>query len=976
MVGGDERPAVLAAKTRVPDCVAVARQRLDTVLSGLWDRRLGLVVAPAGSGKTTLLAQFAQATAGPVGWYRAEAGDESEAALVAHLERALAGALPAGGAAARPWRTVVDVARSLEACEQRVLLVIDDLHVLAGTDAEAAFERLLDYLPPAAAMLVATRQQPGVNLSRLRVSGHLLELGPDDLRFRSWEVEALFRDVYAAPLPPGELADLARRTEGWAAGLRLFHLATSGKPAAERRRILTSLGSRSRLVREYLARNVLDELPDDLRSFLIGTCVLGRLRGPVCDELLGRRGSEAVLADLERRQIFTTAVDDSCYRYHEVLRSHLDTALFEERGEAAARALYRRGAHLLEADGALSEALYAYCRAEDWAAAARLLGRDGEHLVDDPGAWVEALPASLVAGEAWLLVAQARRHLALGQWQPALDAYRRADDTSGSAGARDACRREGRLAAAWFDPAAVPSPGWAGVVLAATRRDPRMAWARALELPGPTGQLAAGLAALLYGQPRPARDHLLRAAEDLDASAAVAAGARVGAAVALLFMPGHGDPREAEAAAVDAERHGIPWLAAVARAALALTERPGGIDEAVATRAACEQRGDDWGAGLAGVMEALGQLAGGGAPVARLEDAADRFHRLGASVLEAWCRSLLAVALMRAGSSRAHRAGLDAEALARSTGARGAQAIAHVLLGALGGERASEHASLGAALADECGLAATGLVLRPPRDQVPVAGDPPPVELRCFGGFRVTLRGRPVDLGGVRPRARAVLRLLAMSAGRSVHREHLLDAFWPDVDPGAAAHQLQVAVSTLRQVLRSDDDQGPATHLVRDGDAYRLDLPPGAEVDVAAFERAVETARAALRAGDRDGAAAGFRAALGWYRGDLLPEDGPAEWAVKRREELRVAAVDAAQGLSESELERGRPSAAAGAAERGLQIDRYRDGLWRMLVAAHDAAGDRAAATRARKSYDQALAELGLAPEPLPVTSSGRTPAR
>ncbi|MGH9179618.1 MAG: hypothetical protein ACRD0N_13815, partial [Acidimicrobiales bacterium] len=419
MVGGNQRSAVLAAKTRVPECVAVPRQRLDTVLASLWGRRLGLVVAPAGSGKTTLLAQFARATSGPVGWYRAEAGDAGEAALAAHLERALAGAVPAP--AARPWSSVGDVARGLESCDQPVLLVIDDLYVLAGTEAEAALERLLDYLPPSAAVLVATRHQPRLNLSRLRVSGHLLELGPDDLRFRSWEVEALFRDLYAAPLPPGELADLARRTEGWAAGLQLFHLATSGKSPAERRRVLSSLGSRSRLVREYLARNVLGELPDDLRSFLIGTCVLGRLRGPLCDELLGRRGSEAVLADLERRQIFTSAVDDSAYRYHEVLRSHLDTALFEERGEAAAKALYQRGAGLLEADGALSEALYAYCRAEDWAAAARLLGRDGAHLADDPGAWVEALPGSLVAGEPWLLVAQARRHLALGQWQQALD---------------------------------------------------------------------------------------------------------------------------------------------------------------------------------------------------------------------------------------------------------------------------------------------------------------------------------------------------------------------------------------------------------------------------------------------------------------------------------------------------------------------------------------------------------------------------
>ena len=73
--------------------------------------------------------------------------------------------------------------------------------------------------------------RPGINLSRLRVADELLEVGTDDLRFRAWEVEQLFRDVYHDPVPPADLAVLARRTEGWAAGLQLFHLATRGRSA-------------------------------------------------------------------------------------------------------------------------------------------------------------------------------------------------------------------------------------------------------------------------------------------------------------------------------------------------------------------------------------------------------------------------------------------------------------------------------------------------------------------------------------------------------------------------------------------------------------------------------------------------------------------------------------------------------------------------------------------------------------------------
>ena len=958
--GANQRSTVLAAKTRVPDCVALPRQRLASMLAGVWDRRLGLVVAPAGSGKTTLLTQFARSSSGHVGWYRAEACDGSEAVLAAHLERALGGPAASSGPA---WTTVRQVAQGLEACDQQVLVVVDDLHVLAGTEAEAAFERLLGYLPPATAVLAASRQLPNFNLSRLRVSGHLVELGPDDLRFRAWEVEALFRDLYATPLPPGELADLARRTEGWAAGLQLFHLATNGKSSVERRRVLTSLGSRSRLVREYLARNVLGELPGELRSFLIDTCVLGRLRGPVCDELLGRPGSEAVLAELQRRQIFTTAVDDTSYRYHEVLRSHLEAALIEERGEPAAQAAYQRGARLLEADGALSEALHAYCRGQDWEAAARLLGRDGEHLVDDPGAWVEALPASLVSSDPWLLLALARRYLALGHWQQALDAYQRADAISGSAAAAEVCRRERRLVAPWFDPAAAAPPGWVGLALAAARRDPRAAWAKALGLPGVAGPLVAGLAALLYGHPGEARRLLLGAADDPDASPAVAAGARVAAGAALLLLPADGCPDEAEEAALAAEGGGLPWLASMARASLALTSSATGMDEAGATRLACERTGDDWGAGLAGFLQSVGELRRGDAPVAALEDAANRFRKVGSGVLEAWSRAVRAIALMRVGAPEARQAALDAEALARSTGVRGAQAIAHAVLGALGGERATEHATLGRALGEECGLSLDDLVrgggsmARPPG-----AGTTPSVELCCFGGFRVAIHGRPVDLAGVRPRARAILRLLAVSAGRSVHRESLLEAFWPGVDPNAAAHQLQGAISTVRQALKPDIDGVSRALVVRDGDAYRLALPDDADVDVAAFEQAAAEGRAARCEGEPSEAVAAFESALGRYQGDLLPEDGPAEWVVKTREQLRTAAADVAQSLAELELQAGEVVAAVSAAERGLQIDRYRDGLWRLLVAAHQAADDRVAASRARQGYDATLAELGLPP--------------
>ncbi|MGH2769128.1 MAG: AAA family ATPase, partial [Actinomycetota bacterium] len=393
---------VVPGKVRVPNVHGIGRPRLhDLLLDHFRDHQLALVIAPAGSGKTTLLAQWASLAAIPVAWYRAESSDGDERSFLDYLEAALSAALPGLSGS---WRSVADATRALEArSPSRALLIIDDLHTLQGTPAERAIEQLIGYAPAGLTVLGASRYPPGFNLPRLRVTGALLELGSDDLRFRTWEVERLFWDFYHQLLPPEDLAALARRTEGWAAGLQLFHLATRHKATDEGRRTLAALTSRARLAREYLARNVLEGLPGELRSFLQETCVLGRLSGALCDAFLGATGSARMLAELENRRIFTQLLDENGgYRYHEVLRSHLESALVEEVGEAEAHSRYRRAARLLEAFDDLPEALYAYCRGEEWEAVARLLGRRGERIALGQGAWLDELPIALGQQDPWV----------------------------------------------------------------------------------------------------------------------------------------------------------------------------------------------------------------------------------------------------------------------------------------------------------------------------------------------------------------------------------------------------------------------------------------------------------------------------------------------------------------------------------------------------------------------------------------------
>ena len=958
----DGSTAVVSAKVLIPQVHSLGRERVDALLNRIWQHRVGLVVAPAGSGKSTLLAGFAASLKVPVAWYRAESWDAKTSTLLNHLESAFRAAL---GPLRGEWDSVESAARALETWPgQRALLVIDDLHALEDSPAEQSLERLIDYAPSSMTVLIGSRSLPNFNLSRLRVSGALLEIGSEDLRFRSWEVERLFRDFYREPLPPEELAELARRTEGWAAGLQLFHLATQGKSPQERRRILGALGTRSRLTREYLTRNVLNQLPADLRWFLVRTCVLARLSGPICDEFLERGGSQQVLEELERRQIFTTATDDrGGYRYHEVLRSHLEQVLVEELGEIKARAAYRRAGALLEQHGAFAEAVQAFSRGEDWEAVDRLIRHQGGELLDGPDTWIDALPPALLRQDPWLMLGSARRHRAEGRWREAIDAYLRAERVFGSSEAGLICASERKALAGWLEPAPMPGNDWAGLLRKAVAHDPLAAKPYASQLPEATGTLTIGLLCLLAGQLEQARRLLTAAADSRDASGALTTAGRLSAGIAALLSGDLQGVFDVEDSAESAENLGLGWLARLARAALVLGQRSGSEREATALLDACNREGDRWGRALIGLMIGWAATYRGESAAAVLEQTTDAFHRLGAGVLEAWSRGLLSLSLARAGSPETRDAALQAESLARYSGTPGARFFPYLALAELEPERAAEYQGLALAVQDECGLAPLTTKAPPaPANIIPIGAvrAAPSLSLRCFGGFSIAIKGRPVDLIAVKPRARAVLRLLAVHSGNPVHREVLQAAFWPDADSDTGARNLHVAVSSLRSWLEPGVGRGGSSFLLREGDAYRIALPPDAEVDLMVFSKALAAARVARLRGETDAAITAYRQAIDVYAGEVLPEDGPAEWAIEPRERFRAAALEAAQGLAELLLKRNDAEAAASACATGLWVDRFHDPLWKLLIQARERAGDTIAASRARRDYAHVLDELGL----------------
>jgi DNA-binding SARP family transcriptional activator len=950
------RPAGLGPR----EATGLVRERLVSRLTDPDSFAVGWVVAPAGSGKSRLLAHVAGAYPGPVAWCGTpDPIPRSEGALVAWI----GGSLPDTG---QP-QTVDDLADTLGGGGQPILVVVDDVHLFDGSEAESALSGLIAKAPSRLRLVMASRVNLDLDLSRLRVSGKLVEIGPDDLRFRTWEVEELFRDIYREPLLPEDVAALARRTAGWAAYLQLFFLATARKPQAERRRILGSLLRRPRLVSEYLGRQVLADLSPELQDFLIRTSVLRRPSAFLCDQLLGRpAGSAELLAELERRQLFTERIDEESYRYHTVLLAYLDAKLVETVGINPAREEHRKAGLLLESEGWTDDALAAFAKAEDWEGVARILGQSGAAPGSLGDAWIEALPPAVVETDSLLLEVRARRAAARGNLAEAVQVLRDAENVAVSSVVAARCRVERERIQSWLEPDRQPTDDWLGLLRRATQRHPVEAYRQAVLLPGVTGRFAEGMAAVLAGDMRTAMRVLRGVASHPEASPAIAASSSL---TLYLLGPSLNRPasaQETEQMREEVESSNIPWLNRMAQASVLAGEmaEEAAFDDLIE---ACRREGDLWGEAListmAGVGMAVHQLPRAGETVER---GARMFGELGAGVLEASSLAYAALSALRTGGREyAGRLAQQARTMASLLDVPGAAGLAALTLGlVLDDERELHQAQQ---LLDPLGLAEWPQTLarhepdgsQPPAEASTTGAVGPTVVLRCLGDFSMTINGNQIDESAAKPMERALLHLLCTRANEAVHREALIEALWPDADPDAGLHRLQVAVSSLRKILGATSPDGSGL-LSREGDAYRLSLPPGSDVDVEAFEQAVERAERARGINDLPTEMQALREAVAAYRGPLLPGDGPAEWAVGVRTHLQGVVTDAAARLGALLLQDDQPQAAAETARAGLAVDRYRDDLWKVLIEGSERAGNYADAGQARRAYEAVLEELGV----------------
>jgi LuxR family maltose regulon positive regulatory protein len=429
--GAEWSDEVLATKLHVPRLGPgfVARPRLAERLEQGLGRGLVLVCAPAGFGKTALVADWAHQARRPVAWLSLDGADNDPARFWRHLLAGLDRARPgladqlAGLLGPPPPGSFEGLATALinrlAGQPDPVVVVLDDYHLVQAPPVHASLEFLLEHRPPTLGLVVTSRADPPLGLARWRARGQLAELRAAELRFTSEEAAKVLRESVGPELPETVVAALTDRTEGWVAGLQLAALSLQGRGDVDA--FVAGFSGSHRYVLDFLATEVLERQPAEVREFLLATSVLERLSGPLCDAVTGRADSQAMLEAIERANLFLVPLDAvrGWWRYHQLFADLLRVRLIQQAPERIPQ-LHRAAAGWYGAHGLADDAVHHALGAGDAGWAARLVERHADAVLlrserATLARWLDALPAEVVATRPRLLLARALSALVGGR---------------------------------------------------------------------------------------------------------------------------------------------------------------------------------------------------------------------------------------------------------------------------------------------------------------------------------------------------------------------------------------------------------------------------------------------------------------------------------------------------------------------------------------------------------------------------------
>ncbi|BBY24708.1 hypothetical protein MSTO_49130 [Mycobacterium stomatepiae] len=386
---------IVATRIQPPTYVGklVARDRLIDLLRANRSKRLALIHAPAGFGKTTLAMQWQRelrADGVPTGWISLDRDDNDVFSFLRCLVEAARRVEPTVGAEladlleqhSRDAQRYVLAELINQVAEYRlpVAIVLDDWHLIEDPETIGALEFLLDVGPDNLHLIVTSRTRTPA-IGKLKVRDQVSEIDATHLRFDQSESAAFLLDLKALELDGDDVLRLWCSTDGWIAALQLatLSLRNTKDPAA----LISGFSGRHHSIGDYLAENVLDALPGELLDFLLTTSICDRLCGGLAAAVSGQPRGQAVLEELERRDMFLMPLDDNreWFRYHHLFGGYLRQRLERDHADRIVE-LHRTASAWFCEQGLLSEAVTHALAAGDDTEAVDLVEREAMNLVE------------------------------------------------------------------------------------------------------------------------------------------------------------------------------------------------------------------------------------------------------------------------------------------------------------------------------------------------------------------------------------------------------------------------------------------------------------------------------------------------------------------------------------------------------------------------------------------------------------------
>ena len=424
------------------------RARLIDWLNDAAECRAVVIAADAGYGKTTLLWQWEREVEFPCYWYKLDRNDRDWSLHISYLIESISQRHPhfgrrahsmleqlGGPGSSRPGVAAYLLAEMHERLTEPCTFIIDDWQFVASvTEVRGLWNQILRDAPPTCRFIFLSRAKPHLQFARFKTHGGYAEMRTDALRFNDREIEELFRDIYNDPLNPTEVAELERRTEGWAASLQLVEVSLRERKTPEERRafIESITAATDSDLFAFLAEEVLDQQDERTKDFLLATSILQQIAPDLAERLTGVEDGSRFLADLERRGLFTYRLDteEDRYRFHGLFREFLERRLGLDRSAGEVVGLHIHAASYFETNKEWPAAIHHYLKAELHPQAARLISRYGEdvasegrlNLIDE---WLAVLPAKTSRENARLSLLLGEVKGIRGEWDEALASLRR-----------------------------------------------------------------------------------------------------------------------------------------------------------------------------------------------------------------------------------------------------------------------------------------------------------------------------------------------------------------------------------------------------------------------------------------------------------------------------------------------------------------------------------------------------------------------